>query len=136
MPLFNNFCLDEDKLDTDEKSENEQQKDSSESETKAPIESEDGEGNKVEKKTVEGEAKKHAIDDRRDPKANVKILTEEDLPNYTIYDIVLPMPGFGVQYPHNVIRDWYRELLESDGLELEMTKIKVRCVLNSFWILF
>jgi tRNA pseudouridine13 synthase len=27
------------------------------------------------------------------PKFNVKVLTEEDLPNYTIDDVVLPLPG-------------------------------------------
>lgn len=56
----------------------------------------------------------------------VKVLTIDDLPNYTIYDIVLPLPGFDVTYPDNVQREWYRELLEKDGLDLEMTKQKVR----------
>jgi tRNA(Glu) U13 pseudouridine synthase TruD len=32
-------------------------------------------------------------EDANAPKYSVKVLTEEDLPNYTIYDVVLPLPG-------------------------------------------
>lgn len=58
----------------------------------------------------------------------VKILTADDLENYTIYDLVLPLPGFDVKYPNNEVKSWYKELLEEVGLSLEMTKQKVKYV--------
>ncbi|XP_050342575.1 pseudouridylate synthase 7 homolog [Nymphalis io] len=51
----------------------------------------------------------------------VKVLTQEDIDSgkYTIFDIVLPLPGYSVEYPPNMI-DYYKELLEKDGLKLDM----------------
>lgn len=50
--------------------------------------------------------------------AMVRPLTEEDLKSgkFTIYDIVLPLPGHDIKYPSNAIGDFYRELLEKDDL--------------------
>ncbi|KAF2882212.1 hypothetical protein ILUMI_23954 [Ignelater luminosus] len=56
----------------------------------------------------------------------IKILSEDDLNNYTIYDIVLPLPGYDVQYPENEVKDWYKELLEKYDLTIEMPKQKVK----------
>lgn len=56
----------------------------------------------------------------------VKILTEEDLENYTMHDVVLPQPGYDIKYPANEALNWYKELLEEVGLSLEMPKQKVR----------
>ncbi|XP_065163309.1 pseudouridylate synthase 7 homolog [Atheta coriaria] len=56
----------------------------------------------------------------------VKVLSEEDLSNYTIYDVVLPMPGYDVTYPEN-LKDYYVELLGKHKLELEMPKQRVKC---------
>lgn len=56
----------------------------------------------------------------------IKILSEEDLNNYTIYDIVLPLPGYDVQYPENEVKDWYKEILEKHDLTIEMPKQKVK----------
>ncbi|ORX91940.1 tRNA pseudouridine synthase D [Basidiobolus meristosporus CBS 931.73] len=47
----------------------------------------------------------------------VKVLTEDDLPQYTIYDVVLPLPGFDVVYPENEIGGKYNELMSQDGLD-------------------
>ncbi|XP_046960661.1 pseudouridylate synthase 7 homolog [Vanessa cardui] len=51
----------------------------------------------------------------------VKVLTQEDIDSgkYTIFDIVLPLPGYSVEYPPNMV-DYYKELLEKDGLNLDM----------------
>lgn len=71
------------------------------------------------------------VDDSKDdtPKADaVKVLCEEDLDKYSIFDIVLPLPGFDVKYPDNQVKDWYIEILQESGLELEMPKQKVRLV--------
>ncbi|KAK9869840.1 hypothetical protein WA026_003566 [Henosepilachna vigintioctopunctata] len=58
-------------------------------------------------------------------KQQVKALTQSDLSNYTIFDIVMPLPGYDVQYPENM-KDEYREELEKYGLTLEMPKQKVK----------
>ncbi|CAJ0912526.1 5384_t:CDS:2, partial [Entrophospora sp. SA101] len=47
----------------------------------------------------------------------VKILKKEDLSNYTINDVVLPLPGYSVIYPDNIIFDKYKELMYRDKLD-------------------
>ncbi|KAI5638639.1 tRNA pseudouridine synthase D (TruD) domain-containing protein [Phthorimaea operculella] len=51
----------------------------------------------------------------------VKILTQEDVDSgkYTLFDIILPLPGHMIQYPPNM-KDYYEELLTKDGLKLDM----------------
>lgn len=60
---------------------------------------------------------------------SVKVLSEEDLEKHSIHDIVLPLPGYDVKYPENKVKDWYKEILQEYGLELNMPKQKVRLVL-------
>lgn len=57
---------------------------------------------------------------------NIKVITEEDLDNYSIYDLVLPLPGYDVTYPDNVVKEWYKDTLEEYGLTLEMQKQSVK----------
>lgn len=59
------------------------------------------------------------------PRQQVKALTESELSNYTIYDIVLPLPGYDVVYPEN-LKEEYKEEVEKYGLVLEMPKQKVK----------
>ncbi|RIA96010.1 pseudouridine synthase [Glomus cerebriforme] len=47
----------------------------------------------------------------------VKVLTEEDLKNYSIFDVVLPLPGYSVIYPDNNIFEKYKELMWKDHLD-------------------
>ncbi|KPI98082.1 Pseudouridylate synthase 7-like [Papilio xuthus] len=56
------------------------------------------------------------------PKVPVKILNEEDIASgrYSIFDIVMPIPGHNVEYPPNM-KEYYKELVEKDNLKLEMT---------------
>lgn len=56
----------------------------------------------------------------------VRVITEEDLENIKIEDIVLPLPGHNVIYPNNVIKQWYEELLAVDGLSFTAMKQNVR----------
>lgn len=56
----------------------------------------------------------------------IKFLTEEDLDKYTIFDVVLPLPGYDIEYPRNEVKDWYKEELEKVGLTLEMPKQRVK----------
>lgn len=45
-----------------------------------------------------------------------RALTAEEAENgsYTIFDIVLPTPGFDIEYPHNDIGDFYKEFMASE----------------------
>ncbi|XP_043503241.1 pseudouridylate synthase 7 homolog [Polistes fuscatus] len=50
---------------------------------------------------------------------SVKILTEEDLPNYTLNDIIMPQPGWKVTYPPYA-KPWFDEILAKDGLTTDL----------------
>lgn len=55
----------------------------------------------------------------------VRPLSCEELEKYTIFDVVLPLPGYDVVYPDN-LKDDYKEVIEEYGLKLEMPKQKVK----------
>lgn len=40
--------------------------------------------------------------------------------------VVLPLPGYNVEYPNNEIKDWYAELLEADGLSFNALKHEIK----------
>lgn len=61
----------------------------------------------------------------------VKELAEEDLPNYTIHDVVLPLPGFNVDYPGGTIKELYEKILKADGLDMHRMRREQRSVLRS-----
>jgi len=47
----------------------------------------------------------------------VKTLIEEDLNKYTIFDVIMPLPGIDVAFPGGTLGDRYREFLTTDGLD-------------------
>nr|VWO95201.1 Orotidine 5'-phosphate decarboxylase (EC (OMP decarboxylase) (OMPDCase) (OMPdecase) (Uridine 5'-monophosphate synthase) (UMP synthase) [Ganoderma boninense] len=47
----------------------------------------------------------------------VKTLTQEDLDKYTIFDVIMPLPGKDVDFPGGVLGERYREFLKADGLD-------------------
>lgn len=47
----------------------------------------------------------------------IKTLTEEDLDKYTIFDVIMPLPGTDVAYPGGQLGERYREFLRMDGLD-------------------
>uniref|UniRef100_A0A1A9WI99 TRUD domain-containing protein n=1 Tax=Glossina brevipalpis TaxID=37001 RepID=A0A1A9WI99_9MUSC len=61
-------------------------------------------------------------------KRKVKSLTETDIEsgNYTIYDIVLPLPGYDITYPNNIMKSWYEEFLEHYKLNSQSLKNNVK----------
>nr|XP_045605127.1 pseudouridylate synthase 7 homolog isoform X2 [Procambarus clarkii] len=81
----------------------------------------DGEnGDKETKPEIEGEeANGHKTPD-------LHFLTEEEAETADILDVLLPLPGYSVEYPNNEIKDWYAELLEADGLSFESLKHRVK----------
>ncbi|KAI8881358.1 tRNA pseudouridine synthase D [Backusella circina FSU 941] len=48
-----------------------------------------------------------------------KILTEQDVNDYTIEDVVYPLPGRASVYPDNVVKDFYRDFMAEDGISIE-----------------
>ncbi|KAI8369919.1 pseudouridine synthase [Blakeslea trispora] len=58
---------------------------------------------------------------RRDPNNRrvPKILTADDLDNYSIFDVVYPLPGRQTVYPENEIKEIYRKFLAEDGISIE-----------------
>jgi len=45
------------------------------------------------------------------------IVTADSLSKYTVFDIVLPLPGYDVQYPDNVSASYYKDILTQSGME-------------------
>ena len=59
--------------------------------------------------------------------ADVKQLTEEDLSNYTIFDVILPLAGWNVEYPGGACGEMYEKILRADGLDPNRMKRDQRC---------
>ena len=47
----------------------------------------------------------------------MKSLTGEELEKYTIFDVIMPLPGIDVAFPGGELGDRYREFLIADGLD-------------------
>ena len=50
---------------------------------------------------------------------DVKVVDEEHVSTVKLEQIVLPLPGFGVQYPSNDLGGFYARFLTDDGIEFE-----------------
>ncbi|CAG08629.1 unnamed protein product, partial [Tetraodon nigroviridis] len=54
------------------------------------------------------------------------VLSAEEAENYSIHDIVMPLPGYDVIYPSHHVGNGYKELLSADGLDIDKMKHKVK----------
>ncbi|XP_062438051.1 pseudouridylate synthase 7 homolog isoform X3 [Rhea pennata] len=53
-------------------------------------------------------------------------IEEDDVDNYTIHDVVMPLPGFDVTYPKHKIGEAYKEMLVADNLDINNMRHKIR----------
>ena len=60
----------------------------------------------------------------------VKTLTEGDLERYSIFDVIMPLPGTDVAYPGGELGEKYREFLRMDGLDPDNFIRKQKCVIS------
>ena len=60
----------------------------------------------------------------------VKTLTEDDLDNYTIFDVIVPLPGKDVAFPGGKLGEKYREFLKLDGLDPDSFDRKQKCLIT------
>ena len=71
-----------------------------------------------------------ADDDGRRAQRNqrkVIFVDEKNIADFSIYDVVLPLPGHDITYPANqVVTGWYTQLLEADGLSESSFKQNVK----------
>ncbi|XP_004839752.1 pseudouridylate synthase 7 homolog isoform X3 [Heterocephalus glaber] len=58
--------------------------------------------------------------------ATATYIEEEDITNYSIHDVVMPLPGFDVIYPKHKISEAYREMLTMDNLDIDNMRHKIR----------
>ena len=56
----------------------------------------------------------------------VKHLTVDDLPHYTIFDVVMPLPGYDVEYPRGEVGEFYAKMLAADGLDIKYMRREQR----------
>ncbi|XP_067324917.1 pseudouridylate synthase 7 homolog isoform X2 [Anolis sagrei] len=53
-------------------------------------------------------------------------IEESEADNYTIHDVVMPLPGFDVIYPKHKSGEAYKEILAADNLDINNMKHKIR----------
>ncbi|KAM6321524.1 pseudouridylate synthase 7 homolog isoform 1-T1 [Aegotheles albertisi] len=53
-------------------------------------------------------------------------IEEGDVDNYTIHDVVMPLPGFDIIYPKHKIGEAYKEMLVADNLDINNMRHKIR----------
>lgn len=61
-------------------------------------------------------------------RSTVTVLTEDHIKSgdFTIQDVVLPLPGYDVNYPENNMKDHYRQIMANDDLDIDNMRRKVK----------
>ncbi|EIW67793.1 hypothetical protein TREMEDRAFT_32838 [Tremella mesenterica DSM 1558] len=73
---------------------------------------------------INGEGKKQKWESSSS--SEVKLLTAEELGSYTIFDVVMPLPGWNVEYPSGKIGQLYEDIMKADGLDLHRMRREQR----------
>ncbi|CAD5124880.1 DgyrCDS13133 [Dimorphilus gyrociliatus] len=68
----------------------------------------------------------HVGDLIKDKDGDIKSITVENVLDYSIEDVVLPLPGYDIVLPENETSQWYSEMLAEDGLSLPALKHTVK----------
>ncbi|XP_041349931.1 pseudouridylate synthase 7 homolog isoform X2 [Gigantopelta aegis] len=50
------------------------------------------------------------------------VLDADNIGDFSLADVVLPLPGHQVVYPENKVADWYKEIMELDNLDINNMK--------------
>ncbi|XP_021517118.1 pseudouridylate synthase 7 homolog isoform X2 [Meriones unguiculatus] len=58
--------------------------------------------------------------------ATATYIEDDDVDNYSIHDVVMPLPGFDVIYPKHKISEAYREMLTADSLDIDNMRHTIR----------
>uniref|UniRef100_UPI00402BBB46 pseudouridylate synthase 7 homolog n=1 Tax=Arvicanthis niloticus TaxID=61156 RepID=UPI00402BBB46 len=58
--------------------------------------------------------------------ATATYIEDGDVNNYSIHDVVMPLPGFDVIYPKHKISEAYREMLAADNLDIDNMRHTIR----------
>ncbi|QRV72950.1 pseudouridine synthase [Ceratobasidium sp. AG-Ba] len=77
-------------------------------------------GEKIEESTGDDTSEKTTKEwksSKRLAPRKVKVITEGDLPKYSMFDVVMPLPGTDVAYPGGKLGEMYRRFLLVDGLD-------------------
>lgn len=59
-------------------------------------------------------------------KSEVEFLSEETKSNYSIHDILVPLPGFDIKLPSNDTKNEYMRLLSEEGVSIEQLQHRVK----------
>lgn len=90
---------------------------------------EDGEEN-TDEKTPSGDDRASPIEEdiKETQFIRARTVTKEEIEtnSKTIFDIVLPSPGFDVIYPENELADVYRQIMEADGVDHQNMKRNIK----------
>lgn len=65
---------------------------------------------------------------------DIEFLSEETKSNYSVHDILFPLPGYDVQLPKNSVKDEYARLLSLEGISVDQLKHRVKCVFLFSWL--
>ena len=66
------------------------------------------------------DVKKHQNIEKVEP----LIVTEDNISQFSLSDVVMPLPGVKVTYPSNEVKCWYQELMHADGLDIDKMERK------------
>lgn len=63
------------------------------------------------------------VADESSSKQQVILLTSDNVSQYTIYDVVMPLPGMSIQFPqHKINQQYFEAFMAKDGITMDMYK--------------